>query len=267
MLNITRTWNSISAAALMQRGLELARDYAKRRVAFGAPLSQKPLHIDTLAGLQAELEAAFHLSFLIVELLGRLEAERASAEQTALLRIMTPVAKLTTGRQVVAVLAEVIEAFGGAGYVEDTGLPLLMRDAQVLPIWEGTTNVLALDTLRAIESCGGLDAVQRETRFMLQSTRHSELVRLSARVERTLEEAKLWLDRNSSDAASLEAGARRFALTLGRTFGLALLARQAQWSLENGPDPRPLAASRRFAAAGINLLADLDAEDAAMLAR
>ena len=48
----------------------------------------------------------------------------------------------------VAVLSEIVESFGGAGYVEDTGLPLLLRDAQVLPIWEGTTNVLALDTLR-----------------------------------------------------------------------------------------------------------------------
>ncbi len=48
------------------------------------------------------------------------------------------------------VLSEVIEAFGGAGYVEDTGLPQLLRDSQVLPIWEGTTNVLSLDTLRAL---------------------------------------------------------------------------------------------------------------------
>ena len=58
--------------------------------------------------------------------------------------------KLTTGKQAVLVLSEVIEAFGGAGYVEDTGLPQLLRDRQVLPIWEGTTNVLSLDTLRTL---------------------------------------------------------------------------------------------------------------------
>ena len=50
----------------------------------------------------------------------------------------------------VMVASEVLESFGGAGYVEDTGLPVLLRDSQVLPIWEGTTNVLALDTLRAL---------------------------------------------------------------------------------------------------------------------
>src|SRR6185436_17001391 len=93
MLNVTRTWNSVSAVSLMRRGLALARDYAKRRVAFGAPLAEKPLHLDTLAGLQAEYEGAFHLTFFVVELLGRCEAGQASDQQNELLRILTPVAK------------------------------------------------------------------------------------------------------------------------------------------------------------------------------
>jgi alkylation response protein AidB-like acyl-CoA dehydrogenase len=267
MLNITRTWNSVSAVALMRRGLALARDYAKRRVAFGAPLSEKPLHLDTLAGLQAEYEAAFHLTFFAVELLGRGEAGEASEQQRALLRILTPVAKLTTGRQSVAVLSEVIEAFGGAGYVEDTGLPLLLRDAQVLPIWEGTTNVLALDVLRAIAEAGGLEAVEREAGYLLQGVRQSDLVRISARVERTLEVARSWLASAQSDRNGLEAGARRLALTVGRTFALALLSRQAQWSLDHEQDARALAAARRFVAAGVNLIAAMDAGDTELLAR
>ena len=267
MLNITRTWNSVTAVALMRRGLALARNYARRRVAFGAPLSEKPLHLDTLAGLQAEYEAAFHLTYFGVELLGRAEAGQASEQQGALLRILTPVAKLTTGRQSVAVLSEVIEAFGGAGYVEDTGLPMLLRDAQVLPIWEGTTNVLALDALRAIEGAGGLEIVEREARFVLQGVRHADLVRISARVEKTLEKARLWLAAERADVRSLESGARRFALTFGRTFALALLARHAQWSLDHEQDARALAAARRFAAAPADLLADIDGIDSQMLGR
>jgi alkylation response protein AidB-like acyl-CoA dehydrogenase len=266
MLNVTRTWNSVSAVALMRRGIALARDFAKRRVAFGAPLSEKPLHVDTLAGVQAELDAAFHLTFFVVELLGRMESGRASTEQAALLRIMTPVAKLTTGRQVVDALSEIVEAFGGAGYVEDTGVPMLLRDAHVLPIWEGTTNVLALETLRSIEACGGMDVVEREARFVLQGVREPDLLRISARVEQTLETAKSWLARNLQDAPALEAGARRFALTLGRAFALALLARHAQWCIENERDRRSLAAARRFAAARVNLLHDMDAADARILA-
>jgi alkylation response protein AidB-like acyl-CoA dehydrogenase len=50
----------------------------------------------------------------------------------------------------------VVEAFGGAGYVENTGVPPLLRDVQVLPIWEGTTNVLALDLLRVLKKTEGL---------------------------------------------------------------------------------------------------------------
>jgi len=225
------------------------------------------LHLDTLAGLQAEFEAAFHLTFFVVELLGRAEAGQASGQQQDLLRIMTPVAKLTTGRQVVAVLSEVVESFGGAGYVEDTGLPMLLRDAQVLPIWEGTTNVLALDTLRALDGARGLELLEREARYVVQGLRHADLVRISARVEQTLEAARLWFIARAENPSMLEAGARRFALTLGRAIALALLGRQAQWSLDHERDERPLAAARRFAGAGINLIGDPDPSDARLLAR
>jgi acyl-CoA dehydrogenase len=267
VLGVTRTWNSVSAMALMRRGLALARDFARKRVAFGAPLAQKPLHLDTLAALQAEFEGALHLTFFVAELLGRVEAGRASAEQAELLRLLTPVAKLTTGKQVVAVLSEIVEAFGGAGYVEDTGLPVLLRDAQVLPIWEGTTNVLSLDVLRALHSTNGLEVLRRELGFVLQGLRESELVKISARVEQTVEQAEAWFKAAASEVARLEAGARRFALTLGRALELALLARLAQWSLDHEKDRRAFAAARRFSAHGINLLADMNADDARMLAR
>lgn len=265
MLNITRVWNAVTACAYMRRGLALARDYAGKRTAFGARLSEKPLHLDTLAGLDAEFAGALHLTFFVAELLGREEAERSSAGQGALLRLLTPVAKLLTARQSVQVLSEVIESFGGAGYIEDTGLPVLLRDAQVLPIWEGTTNVLALDTLRVLETAGGLDALKREIGIVLREARDPDLVRISAQIERTVEQAEAWLARTRD--GGLEAGARRLAMTLGRSMELALLARHAQWSLDHEKDPRTLAAARRLAAQGISLLADVDEADSRRLAR
>ncbi len=265
MLNVTRTWNSVSACAFARRGLALARDYARKRVAFGAPLAEKPLHLDTLAGLEAEFLGALHLTFFVAELMGRDEAEKASEGQGQLLRVLTPVAKLLTGRQVVQILSEVIESFGGAGYVEDTGLPLLLRDAQVLPIWEGTTNVLSLETLRALEAAGGLGAVRREVGILLRGVRDPGLVRISAQVERAVEQAEAWL--GQATGAGLEAGARRFAMTLGRAVELALLTHHAQWSLEHEKDPRTRAAARRFAAHGVNVLAEVDAADSRRLAR
>jgi hypothetical protein len=260
MLNITRTWNAVSACALMRRGLALARDYAGKREAFGAVLAEKPLHLDTLAGLQAEFEAAFHLSFFVAGLIGRLEAGQASAEQLLALRLATPLAKLVTGRQAVAVLSEAIEAFGGAGYVEDTGLPALLRDAHVLPIWEGTTNVLSLDALRAVAE-GAWPALRRELAFILQPVRDTGLVRVSALVDAALDACDAFL------ASPAEADARRFALTAGRTLAAALLAGHAQWALDHERDGRPAAAARRFAQQGINRLAAFDPDDARRLGR
>ena len=265
MLNVTRTWNSVAACAFARRGLALARDYAGKRIAFGAALAEKPLHVDTLAGLEAEFLGALHLTFFVVELMGREEAGKASTEQKNLLRLLTPVAKLLTGRQVVHILSEVIEAFGGAGYVEDTGLPVLLRDAQVLPIWEGTTNVLSLETLRALEAVGGLAVLKREIGILLREVREPDLVKISAQVERAVEQAEAWLAKAKGDA--LEAGARRFAMTLGRAVELALLAQHGQWSLEEEKDQHACAAARRFAAHGVSLLAEMDGADSRRLAR
>lgn len=264
MLNITRLWNGVSAVALMRRGLALARDYARKRVAFGAPLSDKPLHVDTLAGLQAEMEGALHLAFYVAELVGRDEAGEINEEQAGLLRLLTPVMKLTTARQAVTVASEVLEAFGGAGYVEDTGLPLLLRDSQVLSIWEGTTNVLSLDALRAL---GGksrvFKALEVEVDGCVEAVRETRLTGAARQALQALEQAEAWLAQASKEGEpALEAGARRFAMTLGRTLELALLLRHAQWSLDQEGDGRAMAAARRFAQAGIDLIIPADTEEA-----
>lgn len=288
LLNITRLWNGISAVALMRRGLALAFDYARKRVAFGETLSKKPLHLDTLAGLQAETEAAFHFAFYLAELTGLSETSEIDEDQTLLLRLLTPVMKLATGKQAVQVLSEVIEAFGGAGYVEDTGLPQLLRDAQVLPIWEGTTNVLSLDTLRALGLGSPRSNVQSPTsdqvrldtrnlkletfpafraavtRYLLaaRDSRLTEPVRIT---QSALVHAETWLTQTRTDLPALEANARRFAMTLGRIMELALLIRHAQWSLDHEADLRATAAARRFANSGINLLVHHTLDDARAL--
>jgi alkylation response protein AidB-like acyl-CoA dehydrogenase len=270
MLNITRTWNAVCSVASLRRGIALARDYAGRRVAFGAPLAQKPLHVDTLAGMQAEHEAAFHLAFHAVALLGREETGVISEDEAALLRLLQPLAKLTTARQAVAGASETLEAFGGAGYVEDTGLPELLRDAQVLSIWEGTTNVLALDALRAIARADALPIFAREVRRRVEAAMAEPTLRAPASSARAaIEHAERWIATVSARGGEhVEAGARRFALTLGRTLALALLLDHAAWALVAERDPRPGAAARRFARAGVDLLGDDDGsiEDAALLA-
>ncbi|MCL4869038.1 MAG: acyl-CoA dehydrogenase family protein [Anaerolineae bacterium] len=267
MLHLTRTWNSVMAAATMRRGMALARDYAQRRFAFGSNLSEKPLHLDTLAALQAETEAAFHLSFFLVDLIGQNEHHELQGERADLLRMLTSIAKLSTGRQAVQVASEVLEAFGGAGYVEDTGLPLLLRDSQVLPIWEGTTNVLSLDTLRGLTDGAGLEAIKNKVDQAVQAARDTRLSNAGRTAQRALFNAQAWLQAAAQQGQpALEAGARRFALTLGRALSLALLVEHGQWSLDYEQDGRARAAALRFAATPIDLVTEMDATHARALA-
>src|SRR5216117_1553757 len=159
----------------MRRAIALATDYARRRRAFGKLLIEHPLHVETLADMQLELHAAFLLAFRVVELLGKEECGEANESELQLLRLLIPVAKLYTAKQAIAVTSEALEAFGGAGYVEDTGIPRLLRDAQVLSIWEGTTNVLSLDALRAMERTGALAAWTADMRCRVSGVQNAAL--------------------------------------------------------------------------------------------
>jgi alkylation response protein AidB-like acyl-CoA dehydrogenase len=264
MLTITRTWNSVSAVGLMRRGLVLARDFAKRRTAFGALLIDKPLHADTLAMMEAEVAGAFLLAFRAVSLLGALEHGDGDAERLA--RALIPIAKLTTGKQAVAVTSEAIECCGGAGYVEDTGLPRVLADAQVLPIWEGTTNVLSLDTLRALGKGGAFEALAAEIEGSLAQVRDGGLARPVELARAALRHAMAWFQEALPSPPRLEAGARRFALTLGRTLELALLVGHAQWAIDHRRGERAAAAARRFAMSQLDLIGDASADDTRVLA-
>lgn len=244
MLNVTRTWNAITAASFLRRGLMLATSFADKRVAFGAPLSEKPLHLDTLAGIEAEAQGAFHLAFHGAEIMGLEETGQVDA---AFQRLITPLVKLTTAKQAVAGCSELLESFGGAGYVEDTGLPVLLRDAQVLSIWEGTTNVLSLEAMKAMEGCG-FQAFREHVESLILGIRHPELGRMLNGIRASLSRAEAWW------GEAEESGARRFALSLGRTLALALMVRQAQWALDAEQDGGPLAAAARFSEHGVDLI-------------
>lgn len=264
MLVVTRAWNSVTSVAFMRRAVTLAKAYANERSAFGAKLNDLPLHIETLADLEVETRGAFLLAFEFVALLGRLEANELSAEQAALLRLLTPVSKLLTAKQAVAVVSEAIEAFGGAGYVEDTGLPAILRDTQVLPIWEGTTNVLALDAVLRSGLGAGLAALKARMNECVATLREPTFVELGQRALHSVEQVEQWLGK-SGDAERVQANARRVAIALGRAFELALLCEHGQWSVDSAQDNSGIIAARRFAARAIDKLSDLPPADSKSL--
>ena len=149
MINLSRLYNAVASLAGMRRATLEALAYGHGRNAFGRRLWELPLWRATMADLMAEHLATFVMVFETVRSLDRADSGDAAAQ--GLVRLLTPIAKALSGKQGVFTVSESMEAIGGNAYIEDSILPRLLRDTQVLPIWEGTTNVLTLDALRAIE--------------------------------------------------------------------------------------------------------------------
>ncbi len=167
------------------------------------------------------------------------------------LRLLTPLAKLYTAKQGVAGLSEIVESFGGAGYVEDTGIPRMLRDAQVLSIWEGTTNVLSLDALRAIQRDDALGPTLSRTARRARAAAEAvpDLADSARRVEAAATSAAEYLPRAFAEGMDgLQAGARRFAYGLSRTLAGGLLLEHAAWALGELGDDRAARAARRWCA-------------------
>lgn len=152
MLNITRLYNAVCSVAHQARMIQLLVSYSDKRRAFSKKIKEQPLHRKTLAELCAKHMADVILTFSVVELLGKEECGVATEKEKMLLRLMTPIVKLATAQNAMQIAADVLEGFGGVGYIEDLGIASYFRDARVFGIWEGTTNVLSLDVLRVLAS-------------------------------------------------------------------------------------------------------------------
>ncbi|MFI6225864.1 acyl-CoA dehydrogenase family protein [Micromonospora echinospora] len=229
---VTRLHNAAAAVSGMRRGLAYARAYADARQVAGGRLVDSPLHKATLGTLGVDTAGAFVLAGHAFALFGRVEVG-ADPDAAAELRVVAPLAKLATGRLAVACASEYVEAFGGAGYVEDTGVPRLLRDAQVLPIWEGTTNVLALDVLRAVTREDAARPLLRRIAAAADTARS-----LSPALAHTLtavtEELRDTFATITADPGGVEAvaGARAVALRAAYALTAALLVEHAAWGDE-----------------------------------
>ncbi len=162
MLNLSRLYNTVASVGVIGRAVYEARHYIERRHAFGRPLIEWPLAQQTFFDLEAEQVAATLLTFETVDALAR--ADAGDADAARLLRILTPIAKAVTGKLAVPCVSEAMELMGGNGYIEESPMPRLLRDAQVLPIWEGTTNILMLDALRVMSKDGSHELILSRTR-------------------------------------------------------------------------------------------------------
>ncbi|MER8084705.1 acyl-CoA dehydrogenase family protein [Streptomyces sp. NPDC058316] len=146
MVAATRLDCVVGSAALMRQAVAQAIHHCTYRSVFGGVLIDKPLMRNVLADLALESEAA---TVLALRLAAAYDAD--SESERAFLRIAVPAAKYWVTKRCTPMVAEALECLGGNGYVEESGMPRLLREAPLNSIWEGSGNVQALDVLRALQ--------------------------------------------------------------------------------------------------------------------
>lgn len=159
MVALTRLDCMVGSAALMRQALVQAVHHCRHRRAFGRVLAQQPLMRNVLADLALESEAAMWLALRASAAVDRAGSD---AGEAALARILTPIGKYWICRRAPAIVNEAQECLGGAGYVEESILPRLYREAPLNSIWEGSGNLQCLDVLRALQRDPASRAALRE---------------------------------------------------------------------------------------------------------
>lgn len=233
VLNIARLWAALAGPATTGHLLGLARDYAAKRQAFGRPLAEQPVHRAWLAGIAAEYEAMTALVFETAAAVGRAE----HGGNAGLARLLTPLAKLACARGGIAATSELLESFGGAGYLEDTGIPAMFRNVHVNAIWEGTTNVLAHDVVRALRAPALGQEWLADLDGRLRNVTIAELEPVTARIFPALEMLRPMVLEPAPEEA------RRMAQGMARVTEAVLLAEAAQWRLAERGDATGLVAA------------------------
>ena len=156
MVNSSRLSNGVKSTALMRRAHHDAMTVANNRVVFGSRIIELPLARRQLMKIMLATEQALSMSFITADALDRGEA--GSQDAAALLRILTPTLKFRATRDARKVCGDALEMRGGIGYIEEFATARLLRDAHLGSIWEGTGNIVAIDTLKRAVGRHGAEA-------------------------------------------------------------------------------------------------------------
>jgi putative acyl-CoA dehydrogenase len=213
MVNHTRLDCVVGSAALLRQAVAQATHHAAHRSVFGRRLADQPLMTNVLADLAVESEAA---TWLAMRVAGAFDRAAGDPAEAALRRLATAVAKYWVCKRAPVVAAEALECLGGNGYVEESGLPRLYREAPLNSIWEGAGNINSLDVLRVLARQPEALAAYLDE---LAPARAAEprLERAAAALERELGAA--------ADPVGLQPGARRLVERLAVLLQAALLVR------------------------------------------
>jgi acyl-CoA dehydrogenase len=204
-----------------------------------------------LVDMAVDYEAAAVFTFDGARALDRYRREgretEAGERAFKLVRALVPVAKHVTARMAVETASYACEVLGGNGYVREFVTPRLLRDAQVLPIWEGTSNVLSLDLLRALDREDAHEALLPAIRANLDAAEHPCLDEPTATIEDAfagLQESLAHLAGADGEYAQLQA--KELANYVFDVYTAALLVREAQDRIDNADDARKALVAKRF---------------------
>ncbi|RBO86587.1 acyl-CoA dehydrogenase family protein [Nocardia puris] len=211
MVNLTRLDCTLGSAGGMRVGVAAAAHHAAHRRAFGAHLADQPLMRNVLADLAVEAEAATTVGLWLAELTDRAVTGDEAADR--LRRIALAVSKYYVCKRGPIHAAEALECLGGNGYVEESRMPRLYREAPLLSVWEGSGNVAALDVLRAM-------AKQPDT-----LTAFFAEVEAAAGADRRLDAAVARLRGQFSDVDTIQYRARRVVGEMAQVLQGSLLVR------------------------------------------
>jgi acyl-CoA dehydrogenase len=253
MLNLERLSNAVGACGIMGRALLESKIHAANRDAFGQQLQEFPLMKADLVDMVVDHEAATAFTFEAVRQFTEREQGRrgqADEEETAaaarLMRLLAPVAKLRTARLAIDTASYAMEIRGGDGYVDDFVTNRLLRDAQVLPIWEGTENILSLDVLRALDREAAHEPFAAWVDQRLGTVEHPALTGLASTVESEYHDLLAAMaDLADQDAEYAQLSSKRLAHYIFDVATSALLLAEAQQEIERGNGRLALVA-RRF---------------------
>ncbi|AWW28825.1 acyl-CoA dehydrogenase [Echinicola strongylocentroti] len=219
MINLSRLWNAVIAMASFRRSLIESYQFLCYRHTFGKRAIEHALVRNKLYELAARYVADFYLTWKTIAMLDKLES--GAEEYKSRLRVLTPMVKKQTAATTVYGIRECMELLGGIGYIENGVMPKLMRDSLVLPIWEGTSNMMVLDTLRAHLKSEGLDQLMEQAKEAMSS---------KAGYEKELEDLNYVLGQldalEAMDQDTAEYNAKEIFETLTRYIQLGMLIHQ-----------------------------------------
>lgn len=217
MVNLSRLYNSVAALSTSRRALIEAYQFLSARNTFGKPALEHALIRTKLTELAALNVANFYLVWRAIEALDK--ADNGDKKEMSLFRIINPMTKKWSAETGVYITRESMELMGGLGYIEDGVMPKLMRDMMVLPIWEGSGNIIVLDMLRAFFKSDGFDTLSAEVENTASNnTEHAAFLRNS------LQQLKAFAENlKQMNAEDMEASAKPFFERLTTLYQVSVL--------------------------------------------